>query len=110
MTASRFPALASSEFDALDIIRRIDVINPDKAIPVMAVPVYTGGSSAVNEKIVACINPVAAPQTVMLKSSMTSADASVIDDPPTKQRSSTMTRQAVMIRILVQNLVYMTIL
>eukprot|EP00984_Skeletonema_dohrnii_P017869 scaffold8226_cov115-Skeletonema_dohrnii-CCMP3373.AAC.5 len=110
MTASRLPALASSEFDALDIIRRIDVINPDKAMPVMAVPVYTGESSAVNEKIVAFINPVAAPQTVMLKSSMTSADASVIDDPPTKQRSSTMTRQAVMIRILVQNLVYMTIL
>jgi hypothetical protein len=54
MTASTSGA---SEFDALDIIRRIDVINPDKAIPVMAVPVYTGGSSAVNEKIVACINP-----------------------------------------------------
>ncbi len=97
-------------FDALDIIRSKDVIKPDRAIPVMAAPVYIGGSSAVNEKIVACINPVAAPQTVMLNSSITSADASVTDDPPTKQGRSTMTRQAVMIRILVQNLLYMTIL
>mmetsp|Transcript_8338 Transcript_8338/g.11969 ORF Transcript_8338/g.11969 Transcript_8338/m.11969 type:complete len:111 (-) Transcript_8338:581-913(-) len=110
MTASTSGAPA---FDALDIILSIDVINPDKAIPVMAAPVYIGGSSAVNEKIVACINPVAAPQTVMLSSSMTNANAnaSVIDDdPPTKHGSSTMIRQPVMIQILVQNLLYMTIL